>query len=73
MTRLVSLFRRESLNWITRFGVVNSNAAMLLTLAARMRVQAHFSAPSSERRKLMSAPLSTELRKKYNVRQFTSI
>lgn len=30
--------------------------------------QAHFSAPSSERRKIMSAPLSEEMRKKYNVR-----
>merc|ERR1711976_60048 len=30
--------------------------------------KAHFSAPSSERRKLMSAPLSTELRNKHQVR-----
>merc|ERR1711959_11617 len=30
--------------------------------------KAHFTAPSSERRKLMSAPLSKELRAKYNVR-----
>ena len=30
--------------------------------------KAHFSAPSSERRKIMSAPLSKELRSKYNVR-----
>lgn len=29
--------------------------------------QAHFTAPSSERRKLMSAPLSTDLRNKYSV------
>ena len=29
--------------------------------------QAHFTAPSNLRRKLMSAPLSTELRTKYNV------
>lgn len=29
---------------------------------------AHFSAPSSERRTIMSAPLSKELREKYNVR-----
>jgi hypothetical protein len=28
---------------------------------------AHFSAPSSERRTIMSAPLSKELREKYNV------
>mmetsp|Transcript_5776 Transcript_5776/g.17231 ORF Transcript_5776/g.17231 Transcript_5776/m.17231 type:complete len:145 (+) Transcript_5776:158-592(+) len=30
--------------------------------------RAHFTAPSSVRRKIMSAPLSTELRKKYNCR-----
>merc|ERR1712201_26760 len=30
--------------------------------------KAHFSAPSSVRRKLMSAPLSKELRQKYSVR-----
>jgi hypothetical protein len=29
--------------------------------------QAHFSAPSNERRKLMSSPLSSELKQKYNV------
>lgn len=33
--------------------------------------KAHFSAPSSERRVIMSAPLSKELREKYNVRYFT--
>ena len=31
---------------------------------------AHFNAPSSERRVIMSAPLSKELREKYNVRAF---
>lgn len=30
--------------------------------------KAHFTAPSSVRRVLMSAPLSTDLRNKYNVR-----
>merc|ERR1711872_188516 len=30
--------------------------------------KAHFTAPSSERRRIMSAPLSKELRQKYNVR-----
>lgn len=30
--------------------------------------KAHFSAPSSERRVIMSAPLSKELREKHNVR-----
>lgn len=32
-----------------------------------MHLQAHFTAPSSERRKLMSAPLNAELRTKYGV------
>lgn len=31
--------------------------------------KAHFSAPSSVRRNIMSAPLSKELREKYNVRK----
>ncbi|KAJ6989597.1 60S ribosomal protein L26-1 [Populus alba x Populus x berolinensis] len=34
----------------------------------RKNRKAHFSAPSSVRRILMSAPLSTDLRQKYNVR-----
>ena len=37
-------------------------------MASMLFSQAHFSAPSSERRKLMSAPLSAELRKKHQVR-----
>jgi hypothetical protein len=36
-------------------------------------LQAHFSAPSSERRKLMSAPLSTELRNKHQVHSFPAV
>jgi large subunit ribosomal protein L26e len=35
---------------------------------ARKQRKAHFNAPSSERRIRMSAPLSKELREKYNVR-----
>ena len=31
------------------------------------RAQVHFSAPSNVRRKLMTAPLSTELKNKYGV------
>jgi hypothetical protein len=36
-------------------------------------LQAHFSAPSSLRRKLMSSPLSSELKNKYGVRPFLEI
>jgi len=32
-----------------------------------LSLQAHFDAPSSERRKLMSAPLNSELKQKYSV------
>ena len=39
-----------------------------VTSSRRKCRKAHFSAPSSVRRKLMSAPLSKELRQKYNVR-----
>ncbi|CRG86007.1 60S ribosomal protein L26-1 [Talaromyces islandicus] len=39
-----------------------------LASSRRKSRKAHFSAPSSERRIRMSAPLSKELREKYNVR-----
>ncbi|PRW60014.1 60S ribosomal L26-1 [Chlorella sorokiniana] len=39
-----------------------------VTSSRRKCRKAHFTAPSSVRRKLMSAPLSTELRNKYGVR-----
>ena len=39
-----------------------------VTSSRRKNRKAHFSAPSSVRRKLMSSPLSKELRQKYNVR-----
>jgi hypothetical protein len=39
-----------------------------LASSRRKSRKAHFSAPSSERRVIMSAPLSKELREKYNVR-----
>lgn len=38
------------------------------TSARRKMRKAHFNAPSHERRRIMSAPLSKELRQKYNVR-----
>lgn len=40
----------------------------LVSSSRRKSRRAHFQAPSSERRVRMSAPLSAELRKKYNVR-----
>ncbi|KAH6676087.1 60S ribosomal protein L26-1 [Plectosphaerella plurivora] len=40
----------------------------LLHSSRRKSRAAHFNAPSSERRVIMSAPLSKELREKYNVR-----
>ncbi|EEH48947.1 ribosomal protein L24 [Paracoccidioides brasiliensis Pb03] len=39
-----------------------------LASSRRKSRKAHFSAPSSERRVIMSAPLSKELREKHNVR-----
>jgi len=39
-----------------------------VSASRRKSRKAHFQAPSSERRIIMSAPLSTELRSKYNVR-----
>lgn len=40
----------------------------LKTASRRKNRKAHFTAPSHIRRRLMSAPLSKELRQKYNVR-----
>ncbi|KAI0025646.1 putative 60S ribosomal protein L26-1 [Xylariomycetidae sp. FL0641] len=40
----------------------------VVSSSRRKSRKAHFSAPSSERRVIMSAPLSKELREKYNVR-----
>ncbi|KAK5078582.1 60S ribosomal protein L26A [Lithohypha guttulata] len=42
--------------------------ASALASSRRKSRKAHFSAPSHERRVIMSAPLSKELREKYNVR-----
>jgi large subunit ribosomal protein L26e len=39
-----------------------------ISASRRKSRRAHFTAPSSERRTIMSAPLSKELREKYNVR-----
>lgn len=48
----------------------NLNFVMFSGLASSRRKSraAHFNAPSSERRVILSAPLSSELRAKYNVR-----
>lgn len=40
----------------------------LVTSSRRKNRKRHFTAPSHIRRRLMSAPLSKELRQKYNVR-----
>lgn len=40
----------------------------LKTSSRRKMRKAHFTAPSHERRRIMSAPLSKDLRQKYNVR-----
>eukprot|EP00036_Acanthoecidae_sp_10tr_P011747 CAMPEP_0182924530 /NCGR_PEP_ID=MMETSP0105_2-20130417/6509_1 /TAXON_ID=81532 ORGANISM="Acanthoeca-like sp., Strain 10tr" /NCGR_SAMPLE_ID=MMETSP0105_2 /ASSEMBLY_ACC=CAM_ASM_000205 /LENGTH=140 /DNA_ID=CAMNT_0025062319 /DNA_START=31 /DNA_END=453 /DNA_ORIENTATION=+ len=40
-----------------------------VTSSRRKSRKAHFSAPSSERRRIMSAPLSKQLREKYNTRR----
>lgn len=46
----------------------NMKQSALVSSSRRKSRRAHFQAPSSERRVRMSAPLSAELRKKYNVR-----
>ncbi|KAA8895494.1 hypothetical protein FN846DRAFT_784976, partial [Sphaerosporella brunnea] len=43
-----------------------------ISSSRRKSRKAHFSAPSSVRRKLMSATLSKELREKYGVRSFST-
>lgn len=40
----------------------------MVTSSRRKNRQRHFNAPSHIRRKMMSSPLSKELRQKYNVR-----
>ena len=40
-----------------------------VTSSRRKQRKAHFDAPSSERRRRMSTPLSNELKQKYNVRR----
>ncbi|ROW10647.1 hypothetical protein VPNG_05155 [Cytospora leucostoma] len=47
---------------------VNNNALITVHSSRRKSRKAHFEAPSSVRRNIMSAPLSKELREKYNVR-----
>ena len=48
-------------------GQQSSLRAILAASLTVLCVQAHFTAPSSERRKLMSSPLSAELRNKHSV------
>ncbi|KAI1343928.1 ribosomal protein L24 [Xylariaceae sp. FL0016] len=47
---------------------MSSNSSQGIASSRRKSRKAHFSAPSSIRRNIMSAPLSKELREKYNVR-----
>merc|ERR1711991_992051 len=48
--------------------VVTMKFSKDVTPSRRKNRKAHFTAPSNIRRKLMSAPLSADLRAKYNVR-----
>ena len=48
--------------------VLSPHVGAGVSSSRRKSRKAHFSAPSHERRKIMSAPLSADLRKKYNVR-----
>ena len=45
-----------------------ANSSIAIASSRRKSRKAHFSAPSGERRIIMSAPLSKELREKHNVR-----
>ena len=45
----------------------DANALTALASSRRKSRKAHFSAGSTDRRKIMSAPLSKELREKHNV------
>ncbi|KAK4156369.1 translation protein SH3-like domain-containing protein [Chaetomidium leptoderma] len=45
-----------------------AKVSSVISSSRRKSRKAHFSAPSSIRRNIMSAPLSKELREKYNVR-----
>jgi len=56
---------RQGFHEIVREVMKKNNA---VSSSRRKCRKAHFSAPSSVRRKLMSAPLSKELRQKYSVR-----
>ncbi|KAH8678042.1 putative ribosomal protein L26 [Xylariales sp. PMI_506] len=47
---------------------MSKHSASGIASSRRKSRKAHFSAPSSVRRNIMSAPLSKELREKYNVR-----
>ena len=49
-------------------GKVLASARQGKASLSKQFLQAHFTAPSSERRKLMSSPLSQELRTKHGVR-----
>lgn len=49
--------------------LLTDNSTIAVSSSRRKSRKAHFNAPSSVRRVIMSAPLSKELREKYNVRR----
>lgn len=54
--------------WLIRHSnLITNNIFVDVSSSRRKARKAHFSAPSSVRRVIMSAPLSKELREKYNV------
>lgn len=57
-----------SFSYITTFKMRISKQSADVTSSRRKQRKAHFSAPSSERRVRMSAPLSKEMRTKYNIK-----
>ncbi|WEW56943.1 60S ribosomal protein L26A [Emydomyces testavorans] len=60
---------KDERNWhITKLKMLTGLAFSELASSRRKSRKAHFSASSGERRVIMSAPLSKELREKHNVR-----
>lgn len=70
---------RIDLSWTTQLqDEMLTNAPLLLlytdvSSSRRKSRKAHFAAPSSVRRKIMSSALSKELRGKHNVRPVTAV
>lgn len=60
------IYARRGISFLFVFQTMKFNK--LVTASRRKNRERHFNAPSHVRRRLMSAPLSKELRQKYNVR-----